>query len=370
MFKKITIIIFSSLLGLLLFEFLYKNLKFDKVSEQYNDLLKIYSLWTDKNKTGGRLNIENKIWTYDKNNEFHHRLFVKTNDGWLEEFSYRHNSNNFGLNQETNIIKNKKSILFLGASSPEGWGGNPWFNELNNEFKTNYQLIHGNLHGTGVFSWRILHDYLKNQNIKIEKIFIIIHGDFWVNVSKTIPKAQIDCLKDYKNCLNTTSSFFFQYGMPNNANEGEIIKYLNDIDKIRNLSISQKVKNVSSFKEFLFYLREMLPATYQIYRFARIQYNKRLNKKELSNFIKEYGDDLIIFHLPQQIEYTNAKLTQDSLSLMKFIKKKGGNLFNSYEECERHVSEDYYFYEGHPNLKGYKKIKDCSKKALKVLISK
>ena len=42
MFKKISIIILSSLLGLLLFEFLYKNLKFDKVSEEYNNLLKIY----------------------------------------------------------------------------------------------------------------------------------------------------------------------------------------------------------------------------------------------------------------------------------------------------------------------------------------
>jgi hypothetical protein len=368
MLKKILAILFSSLLGLLLFEFAYQNLKFDKTSVQYNDLLKIYSLWTDRNKTGGRLNIENKIWTYDENNKFYHRLFVKTNNGWLEEFSYRHNSNNFGLNQDTDIIENKKSILFLGASTPEGWGANPWFNQLQNEFKTDYQLIHGNLHGTGVFSWRVLHDFLKKKKINIEKIFMTIHGDFWINVPKTITKTQIDCLKDYKNCLSMSSASFLQFGMPNEANDEEIEEYLNQIDKIRNETITKKVSNINSFKEFLFYLREILPATYQIYRFARVQFNKRLNEKELLNFIDEYGNDLMIFHLPAEIEFTEAKLSNDSLNLMKFINKNGGNLYNSYEKCEKHVSDDYYFYEGHPNPKGYEKIKNCSKKALQELI--
>ena len=100
MIKKILITLISCLLGLILFEFLYKNLKLDNVSEQYKELSKMYSLWTDKNKTGGRINIENKIWTYDKNNEFNHRLFVKTGDDWYEEFNYKQNSNNFGLNRK------------------------------------------------------------------------------------------------------------------------------------------------------------------------------------------------------------------------------------------------------------------------------
>ena len=369
MLKKISIILISSLIGIFIFEFLYKNLKLDSASKQYDSLLKIYSLWTDKNKSGGRINIENKIWTYDKNNEFHHRMFIKTDDGWLEEFQYKHTSNNFGLNQKSNLIKNKKSILFIGASVPEGWGGNPWFNELEKEFETDYQLIHGNLHGTGVFSWRTLHDYLKKQDIKIEKIFMMIHGDFWVNVSKTIPKAQIDCLKDFINCTNRSSSSFLQYGMPDNIGDKEMINYLNKLHENRNAPISEKVVHITTIKEFLFFLREMLPATYQIYRFARIQYNKRLNKKELFKFIEEYKNNLMIFHLPVEVEYSELKLSDDSLSLIKFIKKNKGNLFNSFEKCEALVSDDYYFYEGHPNLKGYKKIKDCSKKALQKLIS-
>ena len=50
MIKKILITLISCLLGLILFEFLYKNLKLDNVSEQYKELSKIYSLWTDKKK--------------------------------------------------------------------------------------------------------------------------------------------------------------------------------------------------------------------------------------------------------------------------------------------------------------------------------
>ena len=78
-------------------------------------------------------------------------MFVRIGDDWYEEFNYKQNSNNFGLNQERNLIQNKKSILLLGASTPEGWGANPWFNELQREFATDYQLVNGSLHGTGVF---------------------------------------------------------------------------------------------------------------------------------------------------------------------------------------------------------------------------
>lgn len=365
MIKKILITLISCLLGIILFEFLYKNLKLDNVSEQYKELSKIYSLWTDKNKTGGRINIENKIWTYDKNNEFNHRLFVKTGDDWYEEFNYKQKSNNFGLNQERNLIQNKKSILLLGASTPEGWGANPWFNELQREFATDYQLVNGSLHGTGVFSWRILHDHLIKQKINIEKVLIFIHGDFWVNVPKTYPQNHIKCLKNFNDCTNAS---FLHYGMPNNADDDEIKKYLNKLDKIRNAPLDEKFSNVTNTKEFLFYLREFLPATYQIYRFIRIKLNKRLNEKELLKFINEYDDNLIIHHLPQQKEYISSTFTNDSLSLIQFVKKNGGNLFNSLEKCEKLLNEDFFYYDGHPNLKGYKKIKNCAKKALSELL--
>lgn len=367
MLKKILIIFFSCLLGIFSFEFLYKNLNLDKVSGQYRDLLRIYSLWTDQNQSGGRVNLENKIWTYDKNNEFHHRLFVKTDDGWLEEFQYKHNSNNFGLNQETDIFKNKKSIIFFGASVPEGWGANPWFNDLQKEFTTDYQLINGSLHGTGVFSWRIFHDHLKKQDIKIEKILMFLHGDFWVNVAKVIPQNQIDCLRNYKFCDNPS---FLQFGMPPNGDIKEIEMYLDELHKQRSAPIIKKASYVGSLKDFLFYLREMLPATYQIYRYSRIKYNKYLNEKEIKKFINEYQNNLMIVHLPQEIEYTEGKLTNDSKSLIKFIKKNNGIIFNSFEKCEKYSSQDYFYYEGHPNLIGYKKLKECSKKALKELILK
>ena len=367
MIKNFILIFIASIVGIVLVEILYKNLKFDKASDKYQDVLSIYSLWSDKNKSGGRINIKNKIWTYDKNNQIYHRVFIKTNKEWLEEFQYKFNSNNFGLNQETDLITNKKSIAIFGASVSEGWGANPWLNDLQKEFTTDFQLVNGSLHGTGVYSWRVLHDHLREQNIKIEKILMFLHGDFWVNVSKTIPQNQIDCLKDYKLCNNPS---FLQYGFPNNADDEEIIKILINLDKDRNSSIVSKTKHITTLNEFLFYLRELMPAIYQIYRISRIKYNKYLNQNEIKKFIAEYKDNLIIFHIPQQNEYIQGKLTNDSISLIKFVKRNGGNIFNSLEKCEKSVADDFFYFEGHPNLKGYKKLKECTKKALEELLSK
>lgn len=360
MLKKFSIILISCLLGIILFEFLYKNLQLDNVSKQYRTLLNIYSLWKDEKQNGGRINLENKIWTYDRNNKFHHRIFIKKDDKWIEEFQYKFITNNYGLNQNIDLIKNKKSIIFFGTSVSEGWGAKPWFNELQNEINTNYQLINGSLHGTGVYSWRILHDYLIREEIQIEKIILFLQNDFWVNVPKTITQNQIDCLRDHKLCTNASS--FLQYRMP--ENEKEIFQYLNELDKKRNDTITSKVAYIRSFKEFLFYLREMLPATYQIYRFAIIKLNKKKNEKEIKKFINEYKDNMIVIHLPQEKEFSEGKLDKDSLSLIKFIKKNGGQVFNSFEKCEKYSADDYFFYDGHPNIKGYNKLKICSKKVL------
>ena len=193
---------------------------------------------------------------------------------------------------------------------------------------------------------------------------MFLHDDFWVNLAKTFPQSHIDCLRDFKLCTNASS--FLQYGLP--SGEKNIYEYLNELDNKRNAPITSKAIHIKSFKEFLFYLREMLPATYQIYRFAKIKYNKRLNEKEIKKFINDYQNNLVIVHLPQEKEFSKGKLSHDSLSLIKFIKKNNGQIFNSFEKCEKYVTDDYFHYEGHPNLKGYEKLKECSSKALKLLL--
>lgn len=365
-FKKLLALFISFLVAIFFFEFIYSF--FDKNTKKYNETLSIYSLWNDKNKTGGRKNIENKIWTYDENNEFFVRLYVYKEYKWVKEFQYTHNSNNFGLNQINNILPQKKSILFLGASTAEGWGASPWFNTLQKKYTNNeYQLINGSLHGTGVYSWKVLNDYLKKNNILIEKVIIFIHGDFWVNVAKTIPQDQINCLKDYKLCNNPS---FLQFGMPKAKNEKVMIEFLEKVRENRNLSLIKKTTHISSIKDFTFYLREIAPATYQVYRYLRIKYNKKLNERNLIKFINEYKNNLIIFHLPQQIEYEKKKLTSDSVDLIKFIKKNNGKIFNSFEECEHLVTNDYYPNEGHPNKFGYAKLMRCSEIALNQILIK
>ena len=109
--KKFFTILFSIIIALFLCEFIYSFL--DKNTKKYNQILNIYSLWSDKNKTGGRKNIEGKIWTYDENNEFFTSLYIYKNNKWIKEFEYTHNSNNFGLNQINDISLKKKSIIFL-----------------------------------------------------------------------------------------------------------------------------------------------------------------------------------------------------------------------------------------------------------------
>jgi hypothetical protein len=362
--KKFFTILFSIIIALFLCEFIYSFL--DKNTKKYNQILNIYSLWSDKNKTGGRKNIEGKIWTYDENNEFFTSLYIYKNNKWIKEFEYTHNSNNFGLNQINDISLKKKSIIFLGASTPEGWGANPWFNKLQKKYtNSEFQLINGSLHGTGVYSWKILNDYLKKNDVQIDKVIIFIHGDFWINVAKTIPEDHINCLKDYKLCNNPS---YLQFGMPLSNDEKEIIKFLEKIKENRNKSIIKKTTYINSFKDFTFYLREIAPGTYQIYRYLRIKYNKKLYKQNLIKFIDEYKNNLLIVHIPQQIEYKNKKLTQDSIDLINFIKKNNGKIFNTFEECEHHVTNDYYPNEGHPNKLGYAKLEQCAVKALNQIL--
>ena len=110
---------------------------------------------------------------------------------------------------------------------------------------------------------------------------IFIHGDFWVNVPKTYPQNHIKCLKNFNDCTNAS---FLHYGMPNNADDDEIKKYLNKLDKIRNAPLDEKFSNITNTKEFLFLFKEFYLQHIK-YRFIRIKLNKEKKKELLKNLL-------------------------------------------------------------------------------------
>ena len=66
----------------------------------------------------------------------------------IKVWDYKFSTNNYGLVQDNELEKKKKSIIFLGDSFTVGWGTEPWINNFNGMFKK-MQVINGGQAGAG-----------------------------------------------------------------------------------------------------------------------------------------------------------------------------------------------------------------------------
>ena len=110
-----------------------------------------------------------KIFKYHPKKRILSQTFYNVNNKWHKEYDYEIITNNFGLVQKNDIIKNTPSILFLGDSFVEGQGSDAWINKFNGFYK-NYQVINGGIMGTGPQQFELLEDHI-SKNFKIEKLF-------------------------------------------------------------------------------------------------------------------------------------------------------------------------------------------------------
>ena len=91
-------------------------------------------------------------------------------------WDYKFSTNNYGLVQEFDLTKKKKSLLFLGDSCTEGQGAEPWINYLGENYK-GLQIINGGIQGTGFRQFENLDKYLSNIFTIQKAVVIFISSD-------------------------------------------------------------------------------------------------------------------------------------------------------------------------------------------------
>lgn len=151
-------------------------------------------------------NIEN-FFTYHPNKKINAINYYFYNDKFIEIYNYEIETNNLGLVQKNDILKNKPSILFLGDSFTEGQGSKSWIDSFNGVFKGK-QIINGGLLGTGFQQFELLDNYLSDFNII--KVFVLFPGDDLRRNVFQFNKQEINCIQNHLVC-NGKEGFF---GLP------------------------------------------------------------------------------------------------------------------------------------------------------------
>lgn len=177
MLKNIILTITSIIVSLFLFETSYFVLnKFGYLGEA--SLLKRKLFFNSENPIFQ--NYED-ILLYAPNNSVRIVGVYYNKKNLYREYDYSINTNNFGLVQDDNLIKAKKSLLILGDSFTEGFGATPWFRKYSQDFAKNIspdlQIINGGILGTGFQQFKKLENYLTLNQINIEKIVVVFISD-------------------------------------------------------------------------------------------------------------------------------------------------------------------------------------------------
>ena len=288
------------------------------------------------------------IFTYLPHSKIRNLTAFLTDRGFVTEYDYRFETNNFGLVQDADIVPGRDSLLLLGDSFTEGQGAEPWFRLVSPVIdKLGYQPINGGVLGTGFQQWLKLDRYLTGKNIRIKKLLVIFISDDYHRPVWNMPAPVFPCLSGSPLC-RVGYSYFYRLPPPD-----EMSSWIAKVRTARGpLRPHLELKTAA-----------LLPASYSVYMyfkqlilFGRAEEESRTAIDEL---IKLYGKSNIAFlHLPQKNELAYGP---DSLGLKarRAIQEAGGKLFDGFKLCKL-TQKDYYINDDHPNRSGYAKIAACT----------
>ena len=198
---------------------------------------------------GEMYDVRDKYFKYKPNKKILAETYFKKDKSFIKEFSYIIKTNNYGLVQKKNILKETKSILFLGASFVEGQGADAWINDINVN-NTDFQLINGGIMGTGPQQMEIFEKEI-SKDFNIKKVLFFYNGGLMRRDPFMINKNTIKCIEDYKNCKGDENFYGFplKKNDPNNFLlflEKYRIKSLKENKSFKNLrrSIKSKISNL------------------------------------------------------------------------------------------------------------------------------
>ena len=348
------IVLISTLFSLILVEILMKNFYRNMSNPYWKQKYNLYQQGEIYTHVGD-------VLKYYPNKSILTETYYYVDNKFHKEFSYKINTNNYGLVQEHNIKKNIPSILFLGDSFTEGIGAKSWINNFNGSFK-NYQIINGGILGYGPVQFEKM-DYHISKNYNVNKVVVLyIAADIRRSLFK-MPNRTILCLKNYKNCKGDENF----YGFP--MDKKPVMPFLNYLKDYRENKINLE-KNTLSFKKIRRSIRFFIQDLYIIKLpsdILRKKYYRSKNKEIMKNFDsftnlhKKYGDAIIFIRIQEKKEMMNNRFKYESVYATKHIKE----LTNKHFICDfDNELKSFYEYDPHPNKYGYNKLFECVEKII------
>ena len=290
------------------------------------------------------------FFTYHPNKEILNETYYYKENKFIKEYSYFIKTNNFGLVQDNNLIKNKKSILFLGDSFTEGQGYNSWINKFKGSYN-NLQVINGGILGVNPTQFYNLEKYL-SKNFDINKVIFIYLGDDFIRTSFTIKTSTQNCLKNQNNCIG--DEYFYGFSKDNVQN---IPSYL---QKLRNYRL-ENYDTIYNIKVFLkqFYFVAVINGIFDKYKYKK---NFEENLFYTNKLIQKYNNDIIFVRLNTKQEILLGKKSYWSKKIEKEFENQ--NIKNNYCNFNNELKL-FYKHDSHPNKKGYEYLYNCILKILK-----
>lgn len=352
--QNIILLVFSCVVGLIFFEVGFFFLNRNQLQAYQWD--KRYMFFKGEGKSSVFKNINN-FFVYQPNQKIESTAFYYVNDEWVKEYDYIIPTNNLGLVQTTPTFSNKDSLLLLGDSFTEGQGAYPWFEGFREKLNIDLQLINGGILGTGFQSWKLLHDYLIAKDVKVKKLVIVFISNDYSRGVWNMPTNVLYCIQDAHLCKGDENF----YG----KHEGNNLAGF--LDKLRAYRERRLVDPESM--EFKVFLKALLPGVTTVYKFLNDLFqpnvNTKLNSAAIEQLVSQYGSDVLFVHIPQKDEIELGRITRQGEEVVNKIKSVKGVFFNGHSQC-RFERTDYFINDGHPNAKGYEKISQCVRDAIKL----
>ena len=348
-FKKNFFLLISSILfTLFIIEIFLKFIYFNKADLKQVKPQARYMLFEE----GDVFKPYTNFFKYHPNKKILSEVFYKVNDDFIKEYSYEIITNNFGLVQNNNILREKDSILFLGDSFTEGQGYSAWINKFGGQFKK-FQIINGGLLGTGPKQFEHLESHI-SESFRISKVVVLYLGDDLRRSIFNFNKKNIECLSNFEKCEGNENF----YGFPLRVNEPS--QFLEKLEKFRTEYFKKRVtfktvrRDIKSFFLELYIIK--IPKNFLKNKFYKSKNDKILNNlSAFSNLINKYNDNIIFIQLKQKEEILYGK-RYETIYAEEFIKSKTNNHF----ECNFNDElSNFYKIDGHPNKKGYDALYEC-----------
>lgn len=305
-------------------------------------------------------NIDDAYWTYTPNTHVRSvTMYSYPASPPILEGDVTLETNNLGLVQRTDLEKDQKTIALIGDSFTEGQPCDPWFYSLEDDFhkKTrDCQLVNMGLMGTGPQHWERLFTDI-NKEYPIGKILILfIQNDFERSIF-TWDEHQMHCI-DIEICTDD-----YWYGIDRSASQEEIISMTKSRERQRHGNSTMTL--LDGFLRRWLYSYRYIRATMKSITDAKAYMTQSAYKEAVEKnmaairrIVSEVGKDNAVFlSISSRPEAERHAFEEKTLRLVGELAA-----LTSAAQIRSLLLEpgDFSDYDGHPNTRGYEKIKNTA----------